>query len=186
MAGKNGLAYYDAQQIVDAPEHHAVSRALGILTWGTWDHEERPVEERVREFLMTFPPNDPTRHMGVGLSHSQDGNFVPSSSEALLARFQASDWRTGSIHELLARFGLKVRDPPPFHDDPLVLESLRVVTRQRNHKLRVLHGGVDIEPADMNAAKAEFLDQQEKRRAAEEVRVARQRMLQELSGKPES
>jgi hypothetical protein len=44
----------------------------------------------------------------------------------------------------------------------------------------VLHGGVDIEPADMDAAKAEFLDLQERKRAAQETRDAIRRMKAEL------
>jgi hypothetical protein len=45
----------------------------------------------------------------------------------------------------------------------------------------VLHGGVDIEPADMDAAKADFLDKQEAARAAQDVRAALKRMNEELS-----
>jgi uncharacterized membrane protein YdbT with pleckstrin-like domain len=46
--------------------------------------------------------------------------------------------------------------------------------------LRVLHGGVDIEPADMDAAKADFLDRQVAARAAQDVREALKRMNDEL------
>jgi hypothetical protein len=30
---------YDPTAIVDAPEHYEYGRAMGILTWGTWDHD---------------------------------------------------------------------------------------------------------------------------------------------------
>ena len=44
----------------------------------------------------------------------------------------------------------------------------------------MLHGGVDIEPVDMDAAKADFLDKQEAARAAQDVRDALKRMNEEL------
>jgi len=39
---------------------------------------------------------------------------------------------------------------------------------------------VDIEPSNMDAAKAEFLDRQEKKQAAADVRLALRRMKEEL------
>src|SRR5262245_10043189 len=53
--------HYNLDDLRDAPEFHAYSRALGILTWGTWDHGERPFEERVKDFARAFPPDDPVR-----------------------------------------------------------------------------------------------------------------------------
>jgi hypothetical protein len=47
-------------------------------------------------------------------------------------------------------------------------------------KLRVLHGGVDIEPSNMDAAKADYLDRQEKRQAAADVREALRKMHQDI------
>jgi hypothetical protein len=58
---------------------------------------------------------------------------------------------------------------------------MRDTTRRRNIRLRLLHGGVDIEPENMDAAKAEYLDREETRRAAQEVREAVKRMKDELS-----
>jgi F420-dependent methylenetetrahydromethanopterin dehydrogenase len=57
---------------------------------------------------------------------------------------------------------------------------MRDTTKRRNIRLRVLHGGVDIEPENMDAAKAEYLDRQESKQAAQDVRDALKRMHQEL------
>ncbi len=53
--------YYDPARIVDAPEHHSRARAMGTLTWGTWEHDVRPVEERIKDFCAAYPPGDPVR-----------------------------------------------------------------------------------------------------------------------------
>ena len=58
--------------------------------------------------------------------------------------------------------------------------AFRETAKRRNRRLRVLHGGVDIEAADMDAAKADFLDRQEAARAAQDVRDAVKRMNDEL------
>lgn len=174
--------HYDPRQLVDAPEHHPYSRAMGMLTWSTWDHTIRPLDQRIEEFVATFPPADPTRFSSGGnLTRRKDETFAPGTSESRLDRFQAADWRPGSIHELLARYGLKVVDGPPVEVRAFVPRALRETTQTRNFKLRLLHGGVDVEPSDMDAAKAEFLDKQEATRAAQDVREALKKMHDELS-----
>jgi hypothetical protein len=173
--------FYDVETLVDAPEHHAYSRALGILTWSTWDHGVRPADQRIADFVTTFPPHDPVRYSAGGsLTRQSDGTMAPGTTESRLERFRAGDWRAGSLHELLARYGLRASDGPAFQERPFVPGSMRDTARRRNVKLRVLHGGVDIEPADMDAAKASLLELQEKKKAAEEVREALKRMNADL------
>jgi len=70
---------FDSSKIVDAPEHHELSRALGVLTWGTWDHGVRPFEQRLAEFLAAFPPGDPLKNMNRGLSLQADGYYGPAT-----------------------------------------------------------------------------------------------------------
>lgn len=173
--------FYDPDSLMDSPEHHPFSRAMGILTWSTWDHGVRPVEDRVRDFVDAYPPSDPIRRLGSPLGRGPDGNYSVGGREEALARFLSRDWRPGAIHELLARYGLKLADAPPMGANQFAPLEFRAVTRQRNYRLRVLHGSVDIEPADMDAAKAEMLDRDEKRRAAEEIRAARKRMAEDLA-----
>jgi hypothetical protein len=173
--------YYDSDDVRDAPEHHEHARAMGTLTWGTWDHSVRPFEQRRQDFVAAFPPADPVRFSpGGGLIRQQDGTFAPGSPASRLQRFLADDWVPGSIHELLSRYGLRLSNGPAHRERSFVAGSFRDTARKRNHRLRVLHGGVDIEAADMDAAKAEFLDVQEKKRAAEEVRQALKQMRSEL------
>lgn len=173
--------YYEPSTLRDAPEHHEYSRAMGTLTWGTWDHGVRPVDQRVRDFVEAFPPENPVRFSSGGTLHRErDGTYAPGSPASRLERFVAKDYRPGSLHELLARYGLKAADAPAYRDRTFVAGSMRDTARRRNIKLRVLHGGVDIEPSDMDAAKAEFLEHQEKKKAAEEVREAVKRMHDEL------
>ena len=66
---------------------------------------------------------------------------------------------------------------PPSTFEP---SSSREAAKRRNIKLRMLHGGVDVEPSNMDAAKAAYLDKEESRKAAEEVRAAVKRMQGEL------
>ena len=58
---------------------------------------------------------------------------------------------------------------------------MRDTTRRRNIRLRLLHGGVDIEPENMDAAKAEYLDRQEQKQAAKDIKDAVKKMRDELS-----
>lgn len=172
---------YDRAALVDAPEHHEYSRAMGILTWSTWDHDVRPVEHRINDFVRTFPPADPIKHVPEGsLVRQADRTFAPGTRASRLERFMAQDWRPGSFYELLARYGLKVTGAPSAQARSFEPDSMRDTTRRRNIRLRVLHGGVDIEAENMDAAKAAYLDRQESKQAAQDVREALKRMHQEL------
>jgi hypothetical protein len=174
--------HYDPAILMDAPEHHAYSRAMGILTWGVWDHAVRPAEERIQEFQVAFPPTDPVVRLGGGeLRRQSDGTYAPVARALRLERFLQRDWRAGSLDELLARYGLRAADAPTFHERPFVPAPMRQTAQRRNMKLRVLHGGVDIEPKNMDAAKADYLDRQEKRQAAVDVRQALKQMRQDLA-----
>jgi hypothetical protein len=176
-------ASYTVSDLRDAPEHHEYSRAFGILTWGTWDHAIRPVEQRIQDFVSAYPPADPMRHSpGGSLVRQDDGTYAPASLASRLERFRAQDWRSGSLHELLSRYGLKLAGAPAYESRPFTPGAFRDTARKRNLRLRLLHGGVDIEPADMDAAKAEFLDVQERKRAAQETREAIRRMKADLDG----
>jgi hypothetical protein len=173
---------FDSSKIVDAPEHHELSRALGVLTWGTWDHGVRPFEQRLAEFLAAFPPGDPLKNMNRGLSLQADGYYGPATRAEALDRFLAADGRSGSLHEILGRYGLKLASARPKPRREFSPGDFRETARSRNQKLRALHGGVDIEPQNMDAAKAELLDRVEKQRAAQDVRKARERMRADLAG----
>lgn len=177
---RTGTTYYDPDSLVDAPEHHAYSRAMGVLTWGTWDHTIRPVEQRVRDFRQTFPPEAPEHFMQRSYPRHSDETAARATREALVARFLATDGRAGSLLELLARYGLKVPTGPGFEMSPFVAAPLREIARQRNLKLRGLHGAVDIEASNMDEAKATLLVRQAKVRAAQEVRDALRTMDEEL------
>jgi hypothetical protein len=175
-------AYYESGDLRDAPEYYEHARAMGTLTWGTWDHSIRPFEQRRQDFVAAFPPADPVRFSpGGSLIRQQDGTFAPGSAASRLQRFLADDWLPGSIHELLSRYGLKLSGGPAYRERSFLAGAFRDSARKRNHRLRVLHGGVDVEAADMDAAKAEFLDLQEKKKAAEQVREAVRQMNAELA-----
>jgi hypothetical protein len=171
---------YDVSRISDAPQFHELSRAMGLLTWGIWDPATRPVEERIKDFVSSFPPKDPTARLQGFLTKRDDGSYAPSERGERAARFGERSWRPGTLFEMLARYGLQIEGAPASNESPFAPASFKETARRRNMKLRVLHGGVDIEPADMDAAKAEFLDRQEKQRAAQEIRAARQKMAEDL------
>jgi hypothetical protein len=175
-------AYYDPSLIVDAPEHYSYARAFGVLTSRTWDTAVRPADHRIREFLSAFPPSDPARYLAGGeLRRRPDGHFDPGTSAGRLERFLSDDDRPGSLRELLARYGLKLRGTQELRKRPFLPGPLRETAQRRNLKLRVLHGTVDIEPSNMDAAKAEYLDREEKKQAAADVREALRRMHAELA-----
>jgi hypothetical protein len=178
----NSEFVFDCSQIVDAPEHYALSRAMGVLTWGTWDHGVRPFEQRLAEVLAAFPRRDPVKHSSLGLSRRRDGSYGPATRAEALDRFFASDDRSGSLHEILTRYGLKLVSAATKPRKEFSPADFRETARSRNQKLRALHGGVDIEPQNMDAAKAELLDRAEKQRAAEQIRTARQRMRTDVMG----
>lgn len=185
---KTQPGHYDPSAILDAPEYHEYARAMGTLTWSTWDHGVRPLEQRVAEFVSTYPPLNPVSFTPSGSLVPTDNShrFAPGTEVSRLARFLAADWRPGSIYELLSRYGLKMAGAPARQTRQFEPGSMRETTRRRNIRLRVLHGGVDIEPENMDAAKAEYLDREESRRAAQDIREAVKRMKTELTDENKS
>ncbi len=179
---------YDPSKIVDAPAFHDLARSLGALTWGTWDHSKRTFEERKRDFITAHPLENPLKHTEPGLRQvrPESNELSPPTSEAMVERLCSPTFKSGSIHELLARFGLRMADGPPletWRDSSEGVEHThrRELAKRRNHKLRVLHGQADIEAKNMDAAKAEYIEREEKKRAAREVREALQKMRDELN-----
>jgi hypothetical protein len=175
----HGRGHYDPGKIVDAPEFHELAKAMGTLTASAWDHSQRSFDERRDDFLFAYPPDSPTRFAGAELEFCRDGTYRPAAEGSLLTRFGRRDWRPGSLDELLARYGLKLVDCPPLVSRKFEPAEFLPTARRRNHSLRVLHGGVDIEAKDMDAEKVAWLERQERIRAAEQVRTARKRMLDE-------
>ena len=182
---------YDPSNIVDAPAFHELARSLGTLTRGTWDHSERSFEERKSEFIAAHPADDPLKYTEPGLRQVKPGSneFAPPTSEAQIERLQSSSFDSGSIHELLARFGLGLADGPLVEtwrdsSEGVELAHRRELAKRRNHKLRVLHGKADIEAKNMDAAKAEYIEREEKKRAAREVREALRVMREQLEEGP--
>lgn len=181
MEGVSTKKHYDAGELVDAPEHYEYAKAFGVLTSGPWDHRVRSFEDRAREFVRSFPPENPVRNSpGGSVVRRAGGSFAPGSRASRLNRFGADDWRPGSFHELLARYGLKVKDHPALPTHAFEPEPSKEAAKRRNIRLRLLHGGVDVEPSDMDAAKADYLDRQESKKAAGEVRAAVEKMHEEL------
>ena len=181
MKGVSTKKHYDAGDLIDAPEHYAYAKAFGVLTFGPWDHRVRSFEDRAREFVRSFPPENPVRNSpGGSLLRRAEDSYAPGSRSSRLNRFGANDWQPGSFHELLARYGLKVKNhpaPPTYAFEP---EPSKEAAKRRNIKLRLLHGGVDVEPSDMDVAKAAYLDGQDGKKAAREVRAAVEKMHEEL------
>jgi hypothetical protein len=178
-SGQPGLPLYDVAAITDAPEHYEYARAMGLLTWGTWQVEPRPFEERLKDFLQAHPPEGPSRFQGSVLVRNAAGEYGPGTSGDRATRFAGNDSLFGALAESLARYGLKLRNHPAYAPRSMEVGSFREVTRARNLRLRQLHGSVDIEAENMDAAKAAELDRLEKKQAAEEIRRARERMREE-------
>src|SRR5712692_6930775 len=131
--------FYDPHLIVDDPEQHAYSRSLGLLTWGTWDQDVRPFEQRLREFVSAFPPADPVKFVrGGDLVRRPDGTFVPGTRQSKLDRFTATDGRPGCLAELLARYGLKIAGASALESRSFVPSPFRETAQRRNVKLREL------------------------------------------------
>jgi hypothetical protein len=115
------------------------------------------------------------------LRRAGDDAYAPISRADRLERFLATDWRGGSVYDLAARFGLRFRGVAPKLRALFTPADMKESAQRRNVRLRVLHGGVDVEPSDMEAAKAALLDRKEKEHAAQEIRAARRRMSEELT-----
>ena len=186
MKKRRRKALYSHALLIDAPEYHSYARAMGLLTWDTWEPDIRPCHERVRDFLCAYPPEDPVRFVGGSVEITAKGDLKPGSAKRRMARFLATDGRAGSLHELLARYGLKIDGAPTLQVRPFSPAPLRETAQRRNLKLRVLHGDVDVGPSNMDAKKAEYLDRHEKQRAAQEVRRALRQMTDELRTEAES
>src|SRR2546422_5901710 len=77
---------YDPDEIIDAPEHHEYARAMGLLTWGTWDAEPRPFEERLKDFLQAYPPEAPALFQGAMLVKTRAGEYGPAAQDERLVR----------------------------------------------------------------------------------------------------
>lgn len=172
--------HYQPALLEDAPEHHELARSLGTLCWDIWDPEVRPVEARIADFVAAYPPSDPARNLTGFGTRRPDGSVGTPTSAERLQRLLAKEWGAGSLHELAARFGLRFRGGPPMATHTFEPADMKTTARKRNVRLRVLHGGVDVEPGDMDAAKAALLDRQEKERAAQEIRAARRRVSDDL------
>ena len=171
--------FYNPDDIMDAPEHHEYARAMGLLTWGTWDLEARPFEERLKDFFQAFPVESPARFQGSMLVKTPEGEYGPAAQDERLVRLRAIDRSFGSLAESLARYGLKRRGGPQYAPCEIEVAPFREITRVRNQRLRLLHGGVDVEADNMDEAKAAEIERLEKKRAAEQIREARERMRQE-------
>lgn len=170
---------YRSDDIVDAPEHHEYARAMGLLTWGTWDAEVRGLDDRLRDFLQVYPPDGPERFQGSMLSRTAEGEYAPAPLESRRERVEAQNSSFGTLEEVLARFGLRTRNGPGYEPRAIEVAAFREVTRVRNQRLRVLHGRVDVEADNMDEAKAAEIERLEKRQAAEQIRAARERMREE-------
>ena len=181
-ASKNGFPpdFFSVDEIVDAPEHHEYARAMGLLTWGTWDTEVRPFRERLTDLLHGYPPTEPLKFQAATLERTSDGEYGPAGHDARLARLRTCDKSFGTLVEVLARYGLKLRSGPAYVSRPVEVLPFREVARLRNQRLRVLHGRVDIEAENMDEAKVVELERLEKIRAAEQTRKASQQMQREL------
>jgi hypothetical protein len=172
---------YNPDDIIDAPEHQEYARAMGLLTWGSWDVDVRPFEERLKDFLQAYPVDAPVRFQGSMLAKTSSGEYGPAAVGERLARIEGIDNSFGTLAEALARYGLKRRVGPQYVPGKIDVAPFREVTRVRNQRLRMLHGRVDIEADNMDEAKAAEIDRLEKKHAAEQVREVRERMRRELA-----
>lgn len=166
---------FKADAIVDAPEYYEYARGMGLLTWGTWDTEVRPLEERLKDFVQAYPAATPARLQGSMLARNARGEYGPAEDGARMARFRAEDNSFGTLAEILARYGLKLLGVPAYAPRPVEVLSFRDMARVRNQRLRQLYGTVDIEAENMDEAKTAELERLEKKQAAEQIRAARER-----------
>lgn len=172
---------YSVGDIVDAPEHHEYARAMGLLTWGTWDVEVRPFDERVRDFLQTYPVDGPARFQGSMLMKTPGGEYGPAAPGDRLLRIGAGDSSFGTLEEVLARYGLRAAIGRSYVPRETEVIPFREITRVRNQRLRQLHGRVDIEADNMDEAKAAEIDRLERKHAAEQIREAREQMRLDIA-----
>jgi hypothetical protein len=171
---------FSAEDIIDAPEHHDYARAMGLLTWGTWDPDVRPLGERVNDFLQAYPANDPALFQGSMLAKTSTDEYGPATAEARILRTHATDNSFGTLPEILARYGLKQSNGPQYLPTKVDVPPFRAVTRVRNQRLRTLYGRVDVEAANMDEAKAAEIERLERKRAAEQIRNARAQMRRDI------
>ncbi len=187
MKRKNQAAQVDTEAafrvdaIVEAPEHYEYARGMGLLTWGTWDTEVRPFEDRLRDFLQAYPAAEPARFQGAMLARNARGEYGPADGGARMARLVTGNNSFGALAEVLARYGLKLRGAPDYAPRPVEVLAFRDMARLRNQRLRQLYGTVDIEPENMDEAKAAEIERLEKKHAAEEIRAARERMRADIA-----
>jgi len=174
---KGSKEFYRAGDIIDAPEHHEYARAMGLLTWGTWDEGERPFEDRRSDFLQAHPPKAPAKFQGSMVVKGTEGEYGPATSEDRLMRLQASDNSFGTLGEALARYGLKHQSGPEYTPKTVTVSPFREITRLRNQRLRALHGKADVEAENMDEAKVAEIERLERKHAADQIRDARRRML---------
>jgi hypothetical protein len=159
---------------------------MGLLTWGTWDTEVRPFKERLRDFISAHPLAEPQKFQGSVLRRTPEDEFGPGELADRHRRFETAGNAFGTFREILARYGLKLHDGPGYAPAALVVLPFREVARFRNQRLRRLHGAVDVEAENMDAAKASELERLEKKRAAEQIREAREEMRREVEGEGRS
>jgi len=170
---------HSADDVIDAPEHHEYARAMGLLTWGTWDAGVRSFEDRLKDFVQASPSEVPARFQGSMLTKISEGEYGPAVQAERVARVKRTDNSFGTLTEVLARYGLKLRNGAQYAPRHVEVAAFRDVTRVRNQRLRVLHGRVDVEADNMDEAKVAELERLEKKRTAEQIRDARERMRQE-------
>ncbi len=182
---KTWRTVYNIDEIVDAPEHHAYARAMGLLTWSTWDIDERPFDERVKDFQEAYPLDSPTLFQGSMLTNSPGREYAPAPTDRRLERLVSGDASFGALPEILARYGLRLRSGPDYVPREIEVAPFREVARIRNQRLRTLHGQVDIEAENMDAAKIAEIERLEKKQAAEQIRQARERMRSASKSNPE-
>jgi hypothetical protein len=175
-AASAGEVAYSLSDVVDAPEHYEYARAMGLLTWGTWDAEVRPFEERAKDFAQGHPADSPGCFQGSMLEPRSDGEYGPAAEDARSVRFARRDGSFGTLPEVLARYGLKLRAGSEYLPHAIDVKPFRETAYLRNQRLRMLHGGVDIEAENMDVAKAAELDRLERKHAAEQIRAARDQM----------
>jgi hypothetical protein len=142
------LLYNRADLVDDVEASGRLSSALGILSWSTWDMAPRPLEERVKDFVMAYPPSRPLRYSLGGMKRASHREWVERDGGAELNAFVPEAGCPGTIDRLLSRYGLKRKgivapDVPKATAKPQAL-----ATRERNNVLRMLSGEVDAEAAE--------------------------------------